>query len=72
MTVNDAQPLIGKSATWDHDGIPTPVTIRNVRSVFGRTEYEVQPFPRIRDWPGDALVEDSPLRWVAADKVSVK
>lgn len=35
--------LIGQTRYWTYGGVAFPVTIRDVRNVFGRTDVQVEP-----------------------------
>lgn len=43
MNVAEMIALIGQTRYWNHGGVAFPVTIRDVRNVFGRTDVQVEP-----------------------------
>lgn len=43
MKTEELLELIGTVRKWRHEGVTFPVTIRDARQVFGRTDVQVEP-----------------------------
>lgn len=67
MITADHLALIGKPGVYYINGIKIRIVIKNIRSVWGRTDYLIRP-----DFTGAQLglgEEEENSTWVSADKI---